>query len=120
MCSLNFEHTDIISNAIAYRITRIYRYFSEFNYPTKFFTCENGVKIDAKKVCNGNYDCKWTRPTNMLDVSDEKCCKFLIVFESFERTNPIFNGTTLITSSFLLERAIFSPTVKNIEYQPFN
>lgn len=56
--------------------------FSEFNFArnlTEFFTCENGVKIDSKYVCNDKLDCRWTRPININDVSDEAhCSKFPI------------------------------------------
>lgn len=59
-------------------MTRTYRYFSGF-------TCENNIKIDSKKVCNGVYDCKWTHPINPFDVSDEKnCCKFPYGIVSFD------------------------------------
>lgn len=62
---------DFIFDAIVYWMTWINRYFSGF------FKCENNVQINSKLVCNGKLDCKWTRPINPLDVSDEKnCCKF--------------------------------------------
>lgn len=58
--------------------------FSGFNFTAnskEFFTCKNGAKIDLKKKCNNRLDCKWTRPINEFDVSDEEhCCKFPIAF----------------------------------------
>lgn len=74
---------------------------------TKFFTCQNGVKIDFKKKCDKHLDCMWTRPMNKLDVSDEaRCCKFLIAFVCL--WEKIFNGTKLTTSS------IFAQIVKKL------
>lgn len=51
-------------------LVSVYFFFSE-----KMFACENNVHIPYSKKCNGVYDCRWVKPHNFYDVSDEKHCR---------------------------------------------
>lgn len=44
------------------------------NLFSEWFTCENNVKIPIRKRCNGIYDCRYKKPINSTDFSDEKNC----------------------------------------------
>lgn len=41
----------------------------------KLFRCENNVLIPIEKKCDGSYDCRYQKPFNPTDLSDEKYCR---------------------------------------------
>lgn len=49
--------------------------FCLFFFSEKMFACENNVHIPYSKKCNGVYDCRWVKPLNSYDFSDEKHCR---------------------------------------------
>lgn len=49
--------------------------FCLFFFSEKMFACKNNVHIPYSKKCNGVYDCRWVKPLNSYDFSDEKHCR---------------------------------------------
>lgn len=50
-------------------------FFTTIFYFSEFFICENKEKIALRKKCNGYYDCRYKKPINLTDFSDEKDCR---------------------------------------------
>lgn len=73
------------------------------------FVCANNKVIPIEKRCNGVYDCKFVKPIDIFDLSDERnCCKFFthqqikiahsssIAFNDFSGKNEWINEEQLI------------------------